>query len=119
MKSLDVVVADSECCRKQNRVYHDIFRSVRSANINNQYRGDIIVDHRNYKLGMQDDYALDSLNLSREEPKDTRGEPSFSKFNDMKCSPDNTLEQAQYLLLPGYVLGFALGKKEWGEPSQR
>ncbi len=64
---------------------------------------------------MQDKSDMKMLNLIGKEPEDTRGEPLFSKFNDMKCSPDNPLEQAQYLLLPGYVLGFALGKKEWGK----
>jgi hypothetical protein len=57
------------------------------------------------------------LKLSGEEPQDIRGEPLFSKFNDMKCSPNNPLEPEQYLLLPGYVLGFALEKKEWGKKN--
>ena len=65
---------------------------------------------------MTDLSYMQTLNLSGAEPQDTRGEPLFGKFNDMKCSLDNPLEQAQYLLLPGYVLGFALGKKQWGKP---
>ncbi|KAF8859027.1 P-loop containing nucleoside triphosphate hydrolase protein [Acephala macrosclerotiorum] len=113
-KISDLSVFPTRFMEDQDEAKKELIKRVdRYANIDNQYRGDIIVDHRNYKPGMQDDYALESLNLSGEEPKDTRGEPLFSKFNDMKCSPDNPLEQAQYLLLPGYVLGFALGKKEW------
>ena len=54
-------------------------------------------------------------NVFGEEPQDTQREPLFSKFNDMECSPDDPLEQAQYLLLPGYVLGFAVGQKKWGK----
>jgi len=58
---------------------------------------------------------MELLKISGTEPGDARGEPLFSKFNDMECSPVNPLTPTQYLLLPGHVFGFALGKKEWGE----
>lgn len=54
---------------------------------------------------------LGLLDTSGEEPQDFRGEPMFTKFNDMKCSVDNELEPSQYLLLPTYVLGFAVEKR--------
>lgn len=57
---------------------------------------------------------METMELSGKVPGDSRGEPLFSKFNDMECSRDSPLVPEQYLLLPGYVLGFALGKKEWG-----
>lgn len=58
---------------------------------------------------------VETLNLLGKRPADTRGEPLFSKFNDMECSRESPLVPEQYLLLPGYVFGFALGKKDWGK----
>lgn len=48
-------------------------------------------------------------------PADSKGGSKFSKFNDMECSEDNftKLEPLHFLLLPGYVHGYALGIKEW------
>lgn len=48
-------------------------------------------------------------------PGDSKGGLKFSKFNDMACSMEifDKLETLHFLLLPGFVLGFALGKKEW------
>ncbi|RSL85403.1 hypothetical protein CEP51_003379 [Fusarium floridanum] len=77
------------------------------------YQGEIIVDHQSYKLEVSSSSSMEMLDISGEEPQDLRGEPLFSKFNDMECSPGNRLQRAQYLLLPAYVLGFALGKREW------
>ncbi|KXX75206.1 hypothetical protein MMYC01_207129 [Madurella mycetomatis] len=77
------------------------------------YQGEIIVDHQSYKLEALDSRSMEMPDISGEEPQDLRGEPLFSKFNDMECSAANELEPAQYLLLPAYVLGFALGKREW------
>ena len=48
-------------------------------------------------------------------PSDLDGGTKWTKFNAMDCSPDTTLEEAQYLLLPGHVLGFAMGRKEWSK----
>ncbi|KAF2703586.1 hypothetical protein K504DRAFT_538690 [Pleomassaria siparia CBS 279.74] len=56
--------------------------------------------------------ASKSLKLSGKGPQDTRGEPLFSKFNGMEFSLSQPLEDAQYLLFPGGVLGFALGSKK-------
>jgi len=75
------------------------------------------VDHQSYKLEASDSSNMEMLDISGEEPEDVRGEPLFSKFNDMECSADNELEPAQYLLLPAYVLGFALGKRQWGKTA--
>ncbi|OTA96207.1 hypothetical protein M434DRAFT_141672 [Hypoxylon sp. CO27-5] len=78
------------------------------------YQGEIIVDHQSYKLEASNYSSnVEIPDISGEEPEDLRGEPLFSKFNDMECSADNELEPAQYLLLPTYVLGFAIGKREW------
>ncbi|KAI1408648.1 hypothetical protein F5Y13DRAFT_182548 [Hypoxylon sp. FL1857] len=78
------------------------------------YQGEIIVDHQSYKLEASDSSSnMEIPDISGEEPEDLRGEPLFSKFNDMECSADNELEPAQYLLLPTYVLGFAIAKREW------
>ncbi|KAI1504847.1 hypothetical protein F5X99DRAFT_370075 [Biscogniauxia marginata] len=77
------------------------------------YQGEIIVDHQSYKLEVSDSFNKEIPNISGDEPEDLGGEPLFSKFNDMECSADNELQSAQYLLLPTYVLGFALGKREW------
>jgi hypothetical protein len=57
------------------------------------------------------------LKLSGEVPDDAKGQPLFSKFDDMVCSPSNPLQPTQYLLLPGHVLGYAIGKKNWGEST--
>ena len=73
------------------------------------------MDHESYKLEALDSPNMEAPDISGEEPEDLRGEPLFSKFNDMDCSVANALEPAQYLLLPASVLGFALGKREWGE----
>ncbi|KAI1388101.1 uncharacterized protein F4822DRAFT_302239 [Hypoxylon trugodes] len=70
------------------------------------YEGEIIVDHQ----GFQHEVPVEASTYC--EPEDLGGEPLFSKFNDMKCSPEIELEPAQYLLLPTYVLGFAVGKRE-------
>ncbi|KAH7157947.1 hypothetical protein B0J13DRAFT_543154 [Dactylonectria estremocensis] len=77
------------------------------------YQGEIVVDYQSYKLEALDSPNMEVPDVLGEEPEDLRGEPLFSKFNDMECSAANELEPAQYLLLPAYVLGFALGKREW------
>ncbi|KAM0418755.1 hypothetical protein ACHAPT_012353 [Fusarium lateritium] len=77
------------------------------------YQGDIIVDHESYKLEAQDSPNLPVPDGAAEQPQDLRGAPLFSKFNDMECSLTNELAPLHYLLLPAYVLGFALGKREW------
>jgi hypothetical protein len=51
--------------------------------------------------------------ISSERPKDYGGGAKWSKFEDMACSVENELEESQYLLLPGFLLGFSLGRKEW------
>lgn len=53
--------------------------------------------------------------ISSEKPQDYGGGKRFSKFNDIECLPGTKLESTQYLLLLGYVLGFALSTKQWGE----
>jgi hypothetical protein len=64
----------------------------------------------------KNDILLESLKLSGIEPEDTRGEPLFSKYNDMQCTTSSVLEGTQYLLMPSRILGFALGsKKQWGK----
>lgn len=73
------------------------------------------MDHQSYKLEVPDSHKMEVPNILGKEPEDLRGEPLFSKFNDMECSVANELEPAQYLLLPTYVLGFALGKREWSK----
>ncbi|KPM37615.1 hypothetical protein AK830_g8977 [Neonectria ditissima] len=77
------------------------------------YEGEIIVDHQSYKLEKFDSYKMEIPEILGEEPQDLSGEPLFSKFNNMECSRSNDLQPAQYLLLPNYVLGFALEKREW------
>ena len=52
---------------------------------------------------------------SFDEPNDHGGGPLFSKFNNMVCSKEVLLEDDEYLLLPGYVLGYALGRKAWSK----
>jgi hypothetical protein len=84
-----------------------------------QYEGEIIVDHQSYMLDHSNSSTTQMMNLSGKEPEDTRGEPLFSKFNDVECSPNNPLEPAQYLLLPGYIFKFALEKKDWGKWSMK
>ena len=73
------------------------------------------MDHQSYKHEALDSRNIEMPDILGEEPEDLRGEPLFSKFNDMECSADNELEPAQYLLLPAYVLGFALGQRDWGK----
>lgn len=82
-----------------------------------QYKGEIIVDNQSYKLEMLDSYKMVMPETLGEEPQDLAGEPLFSKFNNIECSRSNNLQPAQYLLLPDYVLRFALEKREWGEAS--
>ena len=60
----------------------------------------------------------DEFGLTYDDPTDLGGGPLYSKFNDMVCSKDTCLENDQYLLLPGYVQGYALGRKEWSELDQ-
>lgn len=52
-------------------------------------------------------------------PSDSKGGSRFSKFNDMECSTEilDKLETLHFLLLPGYVLGYALGRKEWSNST--
>jgi hypothetical protein len=53
--------------------------------------------------------------ISSEQPQDYGGGKRFSKFNDMECSSGSQLEESQYLLLLGYILGYTLGKKQWSK----
>lgn len=73
------------------------------------------MDHQSYMLEALDSPNMAVPDVSGEEPQDLHGAPLFSKFNDMECSAANELDPAHYLLLPVHVLGFALGKREWGE----
>ncbi|KAJ3467742.1 hypothetical protein MRS44_005306 [Fusarium solani] len=98
-----------------NRAHYDPECVGEKANTHflSQYQGDIIVDHQSYMLEAMDSPKMVVPDVSGEEPQDLHGEPLFSKFNDMECSAANELDPAHYLLLPAYVLGFAVGKREW------
>ncbi|KAL2690174.1 hypothetical protein Neosp_004243 [[Neocosmospora] mangrovei] len=77
------------------------------------YKGEIIVDHQSYKVEAMDYPSLAGPSILGEEPQDLGGGPLFSKLNGMECSAATELDPMHYLLLPAFVLGFALGKREW------
>jgi hypothetical protein len=53
------------------------------------------------------------LRLGSKEPADGGGGPLYSPYNEAALSQINFHDEDMYLLLPGVIDGFALGKKQW------
>ena len=94
-----------------------------------KYNGDIVIDPQSYVAHVQSSKqqaVKDLIHISSSkselgtpnffvEPTDFGGEPLWSQWNDRECTRERPLLSAQYVLCSRYVLGYALGKKEWGQ----
>lgn len=124
----DLITRGKEYCKFVCKVplyrrYSGLFNGDRG----DRYVGDVIIDPAgyakesssakqvpsNFEVMFGARVAEDDFGVVIGDPPDFGGGP-YSKLNDRVCSTDSPLEdEEEYLLLPGHIQGYALGRKQW------
>ena len=107
--------------------YYRRYSGLVNGDRGDRYVGDVIVDPAgyakesstakqvpsNFEVMFGARVAEDDFGIVIGDPPDFGGGP-FSKLNDRVCTAEGPLEdEEEYLLLPGHIQGYALGRKQW------
>ena len=107
--------------------YYRKYSGLVNGDRGDRYVGDVIIDPAgyakessaakqvpsNFEVMFGARVAEDDFGIVIGDPPDFGGGP-YAKLNDRDCSANSPLEdEEEYLLLPGHIQGYALGRKQW------